>query len=214
MYTDRFSLPFICNVVIDAAERLRPGLGKWTDAVREQLRQVFAKELAEIKPRFMELFHDETYWGRLDKAVMEECFPRYCAVAERQSKVEQAGYHVWRGGDLVARGALALGGMLTGVGLVYLPFIPIPETWRFVILLTMFGAPFLPEAQEALWKRSFRKARESIISDMERAQAVDRLYEPMPAEAAAAEGAIQEVAPVTDAPPSDEVRPTPRVKER
>jgi hypothetical protein len=180
MYTDRFSLPFVSSVAVDAAERLRPGLGPWSDGVREQLRQVFVRELADIKPRFMELFRDEGYWGRVEKAVLEECFPRYCAVAERASRVEAAGYNVWRGGDLLARGAFAVGGLAVGLALVKLPFIPIPQTWDFLILLSMFGAPFLPEVQTWLYQRSHRKACQAIVKDMARAQEVDRMYEPIP----------------------------------
>ena len=207
MYTERFSLAFVSRVLIDAAERLRPGLGAWSEQVRSALREVFVRELADIKPRFMEIFHDEDYWTKLDAAMLQECFPRYCAVAQKQSNLEAAGYHVWRNGDLLSRGAYALGGLLVGSALVYIPYIPIPETWTFVILLTMFGAPFVPEAQIGLYKRQHRKGLDAIVADMLRAENVDRLYEPMePSGLNAADGLTESAEPVpaerTTAPPS------------
>jgi hypothetical protein len=180
MYSERFSLPFIAGVAMDAAERVRPGLGPWSDAVREQLRALFVRELEDIKPRFQELFHDEDYWRRVEHTVLNECFPRYAALAQQRSTAEATQYGIWRGGDLLARGAFALGGLVVGAAMVYLPFIPIPRTWEFVILLTMFGAPFIPDAQIAFAERRFRNAHAAILADVQRAQEVDRLYEPLP----------------------------------
>src|SRR3569833_3557229 len=103
MYSDRFSLAFVAGVLMAAAERRRPGLGAWSPAVREQLRQVFDEELAGVKRSFFELFQDAEYWARLEKALHEDVFPRCAAIAEKQTHLGQRDYGVWRGGDLLAR---------------------------------------------------------------------------------------------------------------
>jgi hypothetical protein len=177
MYTERFSLEFVSGVLIAAAERRRPGLGPWTPAAREMLREGFVSELDQIEQNFLEVFDDKAYFARLKSAVLEDCFPRYCAVAEKQSLLEARDYGVWRGGDLIARGVFALAGLLIGVVMVEVPFIPI--YWKSFSLLTMLAAPFLPEAQIALFNRKHARALKRIVGDMHDAEQTHRLYESM-----------------------------------
>jgi hypothetical protein len=179
VYTERFSLPFVSEVLIAAAERRRPGLGAWSEATRRELRAVFERELAEIRRHFGEFFHDQSYWAKVERTVLEDCFPRYCAAAEPQTVLERGDYGVWRGGDLVARGAYAAGGLLFGLFMVYAPFIPIPREWDFVILASMLAAPFLPDWQVSWHRRRYRKALAGIVLDMQAAAATQALYAPM-----------------------------------
>lgn len=179
MYTERFSLSFVSGVLLGAAERRRPGLGAWNDRVRATLRQLFEAELAGIRPRFLELFDDPASWEKLERIVLGECFERYCAVAERQTSLEQKEYGVWRGGDLVARGAFAAGGLAFGLFMVYAPFIPVPRTWDFFILASMLGAPFVPDLQVLIHRRRYEKALDAIVMDMKAAQAAQSMYAPL-----------------------------------
>lgn len=191
MYTERFSLAFVSGVLIAAAERRRPGLGKWTPEVRDELHRVFVDELATIRKTFVEVFEDAAYFERLEKALLGDCFTRYCAVAEKQTDLELRDYGLWRGGDIVARGAFAAGGLAFGLFMVYTPWIPIPRTWDFFILASMVAAPFIPDLQESLAKRRYRKALEAIVADMAAAQQAQQLYEPLTARS----GAIADAAP-------------------
>lgn len=179
MYTDRFSLPFITGVLIAAAERRRPGLGPWSPQTREALREVFAAELAEVRARFFELFDDKGYWERVERTLWDVGFPRYCALAERQTGLERAEYGLWRGGDLIARGTYALVGLVLGLFVVRAPFIPIPPTWDVLVLLLMLGGPFLPDLQVRLHRRRFEKTVRAIIYDLHAAGEHQRLYQPL-----------------------------------
>lgn len=179
MYSDRFSLPFVSQLLIAAAERVRPGLGAWSAEVRAKLEQVFRRELAEVKARFTELFDDTEYWNKLESNAMEVCFPRYAAVAERATALERSDYGVWRGGDLVARGVYMVVGLALGVFLVKAPFIPIPETWDFLILGFLLASPFVPDAQVWLAQKRHGAELAAIVEDMRAAHEQQRLYEPL-----------------------------------
>lgn len=179
MYTERYSIPFLAGILISAAERRRPGLGAWTENVRAELRKVFETELADLRRRFLELFDDKPYWDKVERTLLEVCFPRYCALAQKQTELEQNDYGLWRGGDLVARGTYAAAGLLIGILMVKLPFIPIPQTWDLFAFLTMIGAPFIPELQIWMHKRRYRNGLQSIVVDMRDAEQQLRMYQPL-----------------------------------
>ncbi len=179
MYTERYSIPFLAEVLISALERRRLGLGPWGEKARSELRAVFDSELAAMKSHFFELFDDRAYWEKVEHTLVEVCFPRYCAAAEKQSELEQRDYGLWRGGDLIARAVYAAGGLIVGILMVKLPFIPIPQTWDLFAFLTMIGAPFLPDAQVWFHKRKYRKQLQAIVADMREAEEQLRLYQPL-----------------------------------
>ncbi len=179
MYTERFSLSFVNGTVLAAAERRRPGLGPWTAEVRAQLESTVESELAEVRARFLESFDDRAYWTKVEQSVRTVAFPRYCALAEKQTALERADYGLWRGGDLVARGVYALLGFFLGLFLVKATFIPIPQTWDFLAFLMLLAAPLLPDLQVGWHRRKYRKGIEAILSDLTQAQAQLSLYPPM-----------------------------------
>lgn len=195
MYTERFSLGFVSGVLMAAAERRRPGLGAWSPAVRAQLEQAFRDELAPIRRAFFELFTDAAYWERLEKAVFSETFPRYAALAEKATLLEQKDYGLWRGGDLLARLAYAGGGLVVGILCVKIPWVPIPPTWDLFAFLTMLGGPFVPDAQVWWLKRRHGKGLEGVMGEMATAEQTARLYQPLdPAALEARPAPISEVA--------------------
>src|SRR5262249_16155187 len=155
-------------------------------------------ELAAMKSHFFELFDDRDYWEKVERALVEVCFPRYCAAAEKQTDLEKRDYGLWRGGDLIARPVYPPVGLIVGILMVRLPFIPIPQTWDLFAFLTMIGAPFLPDAQAWLHKRKYRTQLEAIISDMREAEEQLRLYQPLhePGTAALQQG----ISPISEGP--------------
>jgi len=198
MYTQRFSLPVLAEVLIASAERRRPGLGPWTPQAREAIEAGFLAELSEMRSRYFELFDDKDYWEKVEKNLREVCLPRYCVAAQKQTGLEQHDYEVWRGGDLVARAVYAVLGLLLGLFLVKTPWIPIPPTWDALILLLMIAAPFLPDAQISLKQRSFRQQLRGIVSDMAEAESQQNLYQPLSAGKSAEQ--LEPISPITSDP--------------
>ena len=181
VYPDRFRLPFLAGVLIAAAERVRPGLGPWSPKVESRLRDVFATELADVRPRFLELFGEPAYFDRLQETLLGVAVPRYLAAAEKETALEQRDFGLWRGVDLLARGLYAVGGFAVGLFLVKAPFIPIPETWDLLAFALLLGAPFIPDAQVWLAKRKHRNALRAIVEDLRDAEVQHELYQPLAA---------------------------------
>ncbi len=179
MYTERFSIPFLAGILISAAERKRPGLGPWSEKAQDEIRTVFESELAQMKRQFFELFDDAAYWDKVERTLLDVCLPRYCALAQKQTELESRDYGLWRGGDLIARGAYAAAGLLIGIAMVKLPFIPIPQTWDLFAFITMLAGPFVPDVQIWMYKRKHRKRLEAILADMREAEEQLRLYQPL-----------------------------------
>jgi hypothetical protein len=200
VYPDRFRLPFLAGVLIAAAERVRPGLGPWSPRVESRLRDVFATELADVRPRFLELFGDAAYFDRLQETLLGVAVPRYLTAAQKETGLEQRDYGLWRGGDLLARGVYAIAGLAIGLFLVKAPFIPIPETWDLLAFGCLIGAPFIPDAQVWLAKRKHRSALRAIVDDLRDAEAHQELYQPL-----AAPGPVDEL-PESTQPSPDRLR--------
>ncbi len=179
MYPDRFRLPFLTGVLIAAAERRRPGLGPWSFQVEEQLRQAFDSELEDVRRSFLESFDDPGWFTRVEEKIEEIALPRYLVEAKRETDLEQRGYGLWRGGDLLSRVVLALGGLCVGAFLVKAPFIPIPTTWDLLIFAMGLAAPLLPDLQIALHRRRHRRALQAIVEDLHDAEAKLELYQPL-----------------------------------
>ncbi|RPH68464.1 MAG: hypothetical protein EHM78_18755 [Myxococcaceae bacterium] len=179
MYPDRFRLPFLSGVLIAAAERRRPGLGPWSPQVEEQLRKAFDSELEDVRRSFLESFDDPTWFARVAEKIREIALPRYLVEARRETDLEQRGYGLWRGGDLVSRIVWGLGGFFLGVFLVRAPFIPIPTTWDLLAFGLLLLCPFIPDAQIALHKRRHRRALRAIVEDLQDAEAKLELYQPL-----------------------------------
>jgi hypothetical protein len=166
VYSERFSLPFLAQVVIAAAERKRPGLGPWSLDVQAELVKTVAEELAELKRRFFEVYDDRAYWAKVESTILDVVFPRYAAQAKQFTELEKRDFGSWRGGDLVARLTYALGGFALGTFLVKVPFIPIPETWDALIFALAIAAPFLPDAQAWFHRRRYARRIRQILADV------------------------------------------------
>jgi len=166
MYPDRFRLPFLAGVLIAAAERRRPALGPWSPAVEAALTRSFDPELDEVRRSFLETFEDPAWFARVEQKIRDVALPRYLAEARRQTELEQRGWGLWRGGDLVSRIVWGLGGFALGIFLVKAPFIPIPTTWDLLAFAFLLGAPFVPDLQMALLRGRHRRALRAIVEDL------------------------------------------------
>ena len=176
VYSERFSLPFLSQVLIAAAERKRPGLGPWSLTVETELLRTFADELVELKRRFLEVNDDQAYWAKVEQTVMEVVYPRYLAEAKRFSDLERRDFGAWRGGDLVARLTYMLAGFALGTFLVKVPWIPIPTTWDALIFAMAVAAPFLPDAQAWFHRRRYARRVKAILVDVKEVEAQLSLY--------------------------------------
>jgi hypothetical protein len=183
VYSERFSLPFIAQLLIAAAERKRPGLGPWTPAVESELQQTFRAELQLLKPRFLELFDDPKHWAHVERTMIDVCFPRYAAEAKRFSELEQRDFGLWRGGDLVARFGYLLAGV--AMGFVALRILRMPAAVDATLFLVAIGAPFWPDAQVGFHKRRYAKRIRHIDGDMRQVEEQQRLYPPLMSDAEA-----------------------------
>lgn len=176
VYSERFSLPFLSQVVIAAAERKRPGLGPWSLEVQAELVKTVVEELAELKRRFFEVYDDQAYWAKVERTILEVVFPRYVAEAKQFTELEKRDFGTWRRGDLVARLTYALGGFALGTFLVKVPFIPIPETWDALIFAMAIAAPFLPDAQAWFHRRRYARRIKAILRDVQEVEQQMSLY--------------------------------------
>jgi hypothetical protein len=179
MYPDRFRLPFLSGVLIAAAERRRPGLGPWSPRVEQQLREAFQTELEDVRKSFLESFDDPAWFSRVEEKIQEIAIPRYLVEGKRQTDLEQRGFGIWRGGDLISRIVWGLGGFALGIFLVKAPFIPSPTSWDLLALAMLLLCPFIPDAQIALLKRRHRRALQAIVEDLHDAEAKLELYQPL-----------------------------------
>ena len=176
VYSERFSLPFLSQVVIAAAERKRPGLGPWSAGAEAALRQVFDDELAELERRFLELFDDRAYWAKVKETMLEVVFPRYLAEAKRFQELEQRDFGSWRGGDLVARLTYVLAGFALGALLLRVPALPIPKSWDALVFATAIAAAFFPDAQAWFHRRKYARQVKAILADVKQVEAQLSLY--------------------------------------
>jgi hypothetical protein len=96
---------------------------------------------------------------------------------------------------LIARGTYAGAGLIIGVLMVKLPFIPIPQTWDLFAFATMLGGPFIPDVQVWLHKRRYRKGLEAVVKDMKEAEDQLKLYQPLQEIAGPRPAAVEPVDP-------------------
>lgn len=205
MASERFRPPQLLRVLVDAAERRRPGLGAWSPQVRETLLGIFREELAAIRPAWFELSDDAAYWEWVERLLLDDAFPRYAALAERRSELEGREFGLWRGGDLMARAAYAVGGFALGFILVKTPAIPIPTTWDFLIFAMALAGPLVPDWQVSFHDRRYARSLEQLGHELQQAEADRRAYAPLTG--------LSTVVPVaSEAPISDSAAPE-KVKE-
>jgi hypothetical protein len=127
-----------------------------------------AEKLAEIKAVYDESGGSAVYWEALEKEVDEVVLPQYIAAARMITEQERDSFGIWRGGDLGARFAFALAGLVIGGIIIKMPFIPIYED-MFAFALTAAGFLY-PDLKRFMHERRYMKVLNRIVADSARYQ--------------------------------------------
>lgn len=145
------------------------------DAELEHALAATAKEkLAQIKRAYDEFGGGAAYWEALEKEVLFAALPQYTVEAERMNELERTGFGVWRGGDVAARLAFALVGLIIGSIIIAVPFIPIVES-MFAFALTVGGFVY-PDIQRYVHERRHATTMNRLVAESASYQGTARLH--------------------------------------
>ena len=133
-----------------------------------EVRTCAAEKLAEIKAAYDEFGGSADYWEALEKEVDEVVLPQYVAAAHDITDQERNSFGIWRGGDIGARFAFALAGLVIGSIIIKLPFIPIAED-MFAFALTAVGFLY-PDLKRFMHERRYTKVLNHLVADSARYQ--------------------------------------------
>jgi len=149
----------IFSVLQDCEHRRR----SFTDEnVREGLMECAREKLARVKASYLGGMGSKSYWRDLEKEVLETVMPQYTAAAAEQNRRERNGYGVFRGGDLAARFAFAILGLVVGGIIIAIPFIPIFEkAFAFVLAL---GGWFYPDMVRMMFEYRHYKLLNRLVT--------------------------------------------------
>lgn len=176
MYPDRYRLPQLTAHVLSLLEHRREGFTEWTADAEAKLTEVAREALAEAGRQFAEVADDKAYWAKLEDTVVTAVLPRYFKLAREQHALEQAKYHVWRGGDLISRAAYGGSGLLAAL-IVWRTAIPDylePLPLAFFIL-----GPLLPDLQVWFAKRKYAAQVGAIVEAMAEEAQLREQYRPL-----------------------------------
>jgi hypothetical protein len=127
------------------------------------IKKAAAEKLARIKAAYDEVGGSPDYWAALEKEVLDVVVPQYAAAAQPINTLERNNFDIWRGGDIVARGVFALGGLVVGSIIVKLPFIPIFED-MFAFALTAICFIY-PDIKRYMIERRYSKLLNRLVAD-------------------------------------------------
>ncbi|HXA15763.1 MAG TPA: hypothetical protein VN380_02130 [Thermoanaerobaculia bacterium] len=162
----------VVYVVLQECEHRRRSFEE--ESFEAEVRACGAEKLAEIKAVYDESGGSAVYWEALEKEVDEVVLPQYIEAARSITEQERNSFGIWRGGDLGARFAFALAGLLIGSIIVKLPFIPIAED-MFAFALTAAGFLY-PDIKRFMHERRYMKVLNRIVADSARYQENARLH--------------------------------------
>jgi len=131
-------------------------------------------KLAEVKAAYDEFGGSASYWETLEKEVDEVVLPQYVAAAHEMNELESNHFNIWRDGDLGARFAFALAGLIIGSIIIALPFIPIFEE-MFAFALTAVGFLY-PDLKRFMTERRYMKVLNRLVTDSAKYQENSRLH--------------------------------------
>jgi hypothetical protein len=163
----RFDFADVVHAVLaDCEHRRRVTTDDLAAAAREKLQTIHAA--------YEDVRGNDDYWKALEQEVLTTALPRYVRVAERQNRLEQTNYGVWRGGDLAARAAFALLGLTVGGIIVAVPFIPIfIDAFAFALA---FVGWFYPDLKRLQYDFRYTRELNAIVADAARYQATALQY--------------------------------------
>ena len=178
MVPEKYSLAAVGKFLLDAFELRRPGLTAWTPELERELLAEAEGVLVDMERQCKEFGTDDPgYWKKARGAIQSVLLPRYAALAKEQIALAKAGYHLWRGGDLLARMAYSGGGALLGIFIVKVPWIPI--TWEALPFVMFIGGPLLPDAQLWYFKKRHERRLQALVNDLAKADRSLDTYRPL-----------------------------------
>lgn len=158
--------------VLQECEHRRRGLDESTFEI--DIRKIARDKLASIKAAYDEYGGSQQYWHDLEREVMDTAMPQYVEHAAEITLMERHGFGVFRRGDIAARLAFALAGLLIGSIIIALPFVPIFED-TFAFLLTA-GGFFYPDIVRYTHERRYARLLNGLIQDAARYQSNAKLH--------------------------------------
>jgi len=162
----------VVYVVLQECEHRRRSFEE--ESFDAEVRACAAEKLAEIKATYDEFGGSAAYWEALEKEVDDVVLPQYIAAARSMTESERDNFGIWRGGDLAARFAFALAGLIIGSIIIALPFIPIFEE-MFAFALTAAGFLY-PDLIRFMHERRYTKVLNRLVADSARYQENSRLH--------------------------------------
>jgi cytochrome P450 len=178
MVPEKYSLAAIAQHLLALFEVRRPGIRRWDAGALERLRQEAESALQQMEQQCRELgIDDPPHWQRARAVVGDALLPRYGQLAEAENEAASREYGMWRGGDLVARAAFALCGLVLGAIAVAVPWIPVQEKWVPWALFVL--GPFLPDAYSWWYRRRYRRLLDALVLDLAREGATLDAYRPL-----------------------------------
>jgi hypothetical protein len=139
-----------------------------------EAKECATEKLGEIKAAYDEFGGSAVYWETLEKEVDEVMLPQYIAAARDMNELEENDFGIWRAGDLGARLAFALAGLVIGSIIIALPFIPIFEE-MFAFALTVVGFLY-PDLKRFMMQRRYMKVLNRLVADSARYQENSRIH--------------------------------------
>jgi len=178
MVPEKYGLAAVAQHLLALFEVRRPGITRWDAQAETFLRREADEAIDQMERQCRELgVDDPPHWQRARAVAKEVLIPRYARLAQVENAAAGRDYGMWRGGDLIARGAFALSGLVLGGLMVWIPWIPIYEKW-FPWALFVLG-PFLPDGYAWWYRRSYRKKLDALVADLAREGASLEAYRPI-----------------------------------
>ncbi|MFL5294389.1 MAG: hypothetical protein ACJ79U_22950 [Myxococcales bacterium] len=167
MVPSKYGLAAIGRHLVSLFEVRRPAVGRFDGEALGLFRREAEEALERMEQQSRELgFEDPKHWKRARDVVETVLLPRYLKLAKSENEAAAEEYGLWRGGDLVARGAFALAGLVLGALMVWIPWIPVYEKWLPWALFVL--GPFLPDAYLWWYRRKHEKKLDALVTDLAR----------------------------------------------
>jgi hypothetical protein len=178
MVPAKYGLAAVGRHLVSLFEVRRPAIARFDGEALALFRREAEEALAQMEKQSQELGVDSPrHWKRAREVVESVLLPRYLALAKAENEAAAKDYDLWRGGDLVARGAFALAGLVLGALMVWIPWIPVYEKWVPWALFVL--GPFLPDAYLAWYRRRHGKKLEALVEDLAREGETLDAYRPL-----------------------------------
>jgi hypothetical protein len=178
MVPAKYGLAAIGRHLVSLFEVRRPAIARFDEEALALFRREAEEAISQMEDQSHELGVDAPrHWKRAREVVTSVLLPRYLALAKAENEAAAKDYGLWRGGDLVARGAFALFGLVLGALMVWIPWIPVQEKWVPWALFVL--GPFLPDAYLWWYRRKHEKKLDALVADLAREGEALDAYRPL-----------------------------------